>query len=177
MPSRSDARASLRAGLPKSRLLDAILFWPALVAILGSLKPGGIVWLLILLPYLLVSLVGSLYLVGSRARLFLWGAGLAVVISVFVTRWPLHAAYRFSRPAFERTAAELRAGRGASGPRWVGLFRIQRAELDRRDIVCLWTDLDSSGRTGFVQCGPVDPPFNLWSHTPLDDEWQLIEED
>ena len=104
-------------------------------------------------------------------------AVIAVVLSVAVSNWPLHAAYRLSRPSFEQVAAEVRQGKGFDEPRQVGLFRVARAELNHRGVVCLWTDLEPSGYTGFVQCGPEKPPFNIWSHQALDATWQFISED
>ena len=115
--------------------------------------------------------------VRSHRLLFAGIASIAILLSVMTSNWPLHAAYVLSRPSFDRVAAEIRDGNSPGSPRRVGLFRIQKAEVSHNGVVCLWTDVDPSGYSGFVQHGANDLPFNLWSHTQLDDSWQFIKED
>lgn len=107
------------------------------------------------------------------------GAFLVTVLilgSVGASHWPLRVAYVVSRPALERAAAEVRLGHPFEHRR-VGLIEIRRAEISRTGVVCLWTDTNPSGRTGFVQTPPYNIPFNLWSVTSLDQRWQFISED
>jgi hypothetical protein len=104
-------------------------------------------------------------------------ACLALIASVPYAHWPLRAAYFLSRASFERLAQDACSGRPAAGPVRVGLFTVKQVEVNRHGIVCLWVDTDPAGRTGFVQCGPVHVPFNLWSMIILDDRWQFIAED
>ncbi len=103
---------------------------------------------------------------------------LTVFVSVPRTHWPLRIAYKFSQPAFEDAARSLRAGAKFEQPVQVGLFFIEKAEIyELNGKVCLWTSLDSSGKTGFTQCPPKNLPFNLWSTIELDESWQLVSED
>lgn len=103
-------------------------------------------------------------------------ASLVVLISVPLTHWPLRLAYHISRPKFETIAQVLRSGKTFPKPMQVGPFTIEKAEIDNGKV-CLWTDLDPAGRTGFAKCSPKDVPFNLWSITELDENWQYISED
>lgn len=103
-----------------------------------------------------------------------------LLVSVGVTHWPLRAAFAISRGSFDQTAQRIGAGDSLPTPVHVGLFTIRKAELGgdlHAPIACLWTDLASAGKTGFVRCGDADPPFNLWSSLPLSDGWQFIVED
>ena len=106
-------------------------------------------------------------------------AFLAVLISVMITSWPLRITYACSQSTFDAVAARVRARETVNVPLRIGVFRILEVAADRNGngVVCLWTDLTPSGYTGFVQCGPTRPPFNLWSHVALDDRWQFISED
>lgn len=148
-------------------------------------------WLVLVWP---VGLVAALAIVGVAAN---WGfqrwlAGrsvlrpllvatvcLALTLTTLFTAWPLRTAFMCSRASFDDVAARVRAGEQVDVPLWIGPFRIVRAEPDRHGngVVCLWTDLHPNGYTGFVRCGPVKPPFNLWSHRVLDERWQFISED
>jgi hypothetical protein len=102
---------------------------------------------------------------------------LTVIISVAATNWPLRTTYAFSRNAFDTIAERLRAGEPITSPIRAGLFSIEQAELSRDGVVCLWTELQPGGNTGFVQCRRDHVPFNLWSIVRLDDRWQFISED
>jgi hypothetical protein len=101
----------------------------------------------------------------------------AIVLSAAFTQWPLRLAYACERGELESLAQRVRTGKRLALPQQVGPFKILAAELDRDDIVCLWTNLDRSGRTGLVQCGPDHARFDLWSIVDLDERWQLISED
>jgi hypothetical protein len=102
---------------------------------------------------------------------------LAVIISVAVAHWPLRVTYALSRDSFDAVAQRVRMGEHLTTPFRAGFFTIQRAELSHHGIVCLWTQPQPSGSTGFVQCRRDHVPFNLWSMVRLDDRWQFISED
>jgi hypothetical protein len=102
---------------------------------------------------------------------------LVVIISVAATHWPLRIAYAWSRDSFDGVAQRIRSGEHVTTPLRAGLFTIQRAELSHHGIVCLWTQPNPGGSTGFVQCRRDYVPFNLWSMVRLDDRWQFISED
>jgi hypothetical protein len=102
---------------------------------------------------------------------------LAIIASVVTVHWPLRARYVLSRSSLDQLAQNVRAGEPLVGPTRVGLFTIVEAEVNRHGIVCLWTDTNPSGKTGFVQCRPDYVPFNLWSMVSLDECWQFISED
>ena len=102
---------------------------------------------------------------------------LGTIISVGDTEWPLRLAYSLSRAKMDAVAAELRAGTTQPGPRWIGMFQIESAEVNSFGVVCFWTRVAYGGNTGFVQCPPDHVRFNLWSIIRLDDHWQFISED
>ena len=102
---------------------------------------------------------------------------LSAIVSVALTDWPLRITYAWSRASLDAVSERVRLGEHVITPLRVGLFSIQRAELSDRGIVCLWTEPHPSGSTGFVQCPSDYVPFNLWSHTSLDEHWQFISED
>jgi hypothetical protein len=105
-------------------------------------------------------------------------ACLAVFVSVPLTHWPLRLAYKLSRPSFNSVAQSLQSGAKFQQPIRVGLFTIEKAEIyDMNGRICLWTDLNPSGKTGFTKCPPNDVPFNLWSMIELDQDWQFVSED
>jgi hypothetical protein len=120
--------------------------------------------------------------VGAEARTVRIRSLMSILVlaSVGLTHWPLRAAYAISRSSFDDAARRIRAGEPIRTPTRIGLFTICEAELGRNfhaQVACFWTDLDPAGKTGFVQCGEGEPPFNLWSSLPLGDGWQLIAED
>ena len=102
---------------------------------------------------------------------------IAIVLSIVLTNWPMRAAFAISRPTFDQIANDVRMGNELDTPFWAGLFRIRKAEVYYNNVVCLWTHQNPAGKSGFVQCPPENPPFNLWSHITLDASWQFITED
>jgi hypothetical protein len=157
----------------KHRYLLIAIAAPAFLAILASLypfEPSLLILTCILLGYIII--VGLIF-VRSLRQLFAGITTIAILLSVATSNWPLRAAYTLSRPSFDNAAAQVRAGDPPSTPCWIGLFRIQKAEVGNKGILCLWTN----NGTGFVQTGPNDLPFNLWSHATLDNSWQFISED
>jgi hypothetical protein len=131
---------------------------------------------------------GAIVLIGRRQRKnqptwpihLALSASIAVVASVALFQWPLRAAYAASRPAMERIAKELYAGRKFTGPIRVGAFLVERAEIReyRREcccaptetLACLWLHVDPTGDTGFIQTWAKHDP--QWS-TSLDNRWQF----
>ena len=102
---------------------------------------------------------------------------ISILGSIAFFNWPLHVAYIASRSSFEDFAQRLRDGEQVQVPARIGMFRVVKAEVNRDNVVCFWTDDDPAGATGFVNFGSNHLPFNLWSHTRLDDSWQFITED
>jgi hypothetical protein len=128
------------------------------------------------------------WLLGRRSRLegpgspvgFAAIAAFLIVASVGLTHWPLRLAFAISRGALDDATRRIRAGEPIRTPSRIGLFNVREAELGgnwHAHIACFWTDLDPAGKTGFVQCGEGEPPFNLWSNLPLGGGWHLIAED
>ena len=103
---------------------------------------------------------------------------LVVFVSVPVTNWPLRLAFKLSRTSFDKIASALQGGKTFPEAVQVGLFRIKRAEVYKLNgRICLWTDLDPAGKTGFTKSPINDVPFNLWSIIELNEDWQFISED
>ncbi len=159
----------------RRRYLLVAFVAPAFVAILASLWPLEPISLALTCTLLGLCTFVSVLCVRSLRHLFAGITTLAILLSVATSNWPLQAAYVLSRPSFDRVAAQVRAGEPPNTPCSIGLFRIRKAEMYHNGIVCLWTN--TTGSTGFVQTGPDDLPFNLWSHTQLDNSWQFISED
>ncbi len=159
------------------RCLAVAITAPPFLAVLASLWPFERSLLILTCALLGIVTLSALFFVRSVRQLFMGTTTIAILLSVATSDWPLRTAYTLSRPSFERVAEHVRAGDEIDTPCLVGLFRIRKAEVYHNGVVCLWTEDDSAGPTGFVQCGSDDPPFNLWSHTRLDGCWQFISED
>lgn len=104
---------------------------------------------------------------------------LSINLSSAIFQWPARLSYAASRPSLEKIATEVRSGRSLSVPRRAGLLVVQRAEIRRGDVVCLWTDFQPGGNSGFVACDAerAEREFNLFDRLSLDDRWQFIIED
>jgi hypothetical protein len=108
-------------------------------------------------------------------------------LTMLGTRWPLHLAFLVSRPAMDRLADRVAAGRAVTGPEWIGLFRVVGSAVDPAGgNVGLIIDPDPSGRSGFVRVGarsrvpaghPVAPFYNLYFDLQLCDRWWYACED
>jgi hypothetical protein len=81
-----------------------------------------------------------------------------ILLSVAATDWPLRAGYTLSRDSLDAAAQRVGGGESPAMPLRCGTFSIQQAEVSRRGVVCLWTNLEPSGYTGFVQCPPDHVP-------------------
>ena len=155
-----------------------VLLFPVGVMLAGSvclLQPVFLRLLAVLFcPLVLLATVYA----RSLRTMFVATAVMAVVLSIARSNWPVRAAFAMARPRFDRLAAEVRDGNPPPMPcRVVGLFHIRRAEFKDDRAVCLWTNLDPGGKSGFVLCPDDDVPLNIWSQLPLDGHWQFIAED
>jgi hypothetical protein len=100
-----------------------------------------------------------------------WPPLLAIVLALsmsmtplmsVLTFWPLRAAFLISRPALERLADQVAAGKAPPFPIRAGVFRIVGSATDPvSGNVALITDPEPSGRAGFVRSKPETP------HGPL----------
>lgn len=164
-------------------LLDAIPVLAIIAASVFLMEPVGVILIGILACAVLLVLNCALVGFAHAKRRRIWpvmtglAVSLACLFSVMATHWPLRMAYVLSRPAIERLGSEILKGESFSQPKRVGLFTIEKAEVNHSGIVCLWTREDPGGNSGFVQCGPERVPFNLWSMVRLDGRWQWIAED
>ena len=110
-------------------------------------------------------------------QLFVVIGCLAVIIGAIVNHWPLRWRFAISLAKMEQLADQMEGGLELEGPRAVGLFLVEKAEL-KRGVPCFWTDANSAGPVGFVRCTPEQAHnFNLWSTERMNDRWQLIVED
>ena len=160
-----------------SKLLAAAHALPIPVMVVSSLwfvHPD----LLKLLGTVLCVVIFVIVVFSRSVRMMLVGTTvIAVILSIATSNWPLMAAFNSSRHELERIAKEVRSGNAPSSTVTAGFFRIRKAEVAYNGVVCLWTNPNSSGNSGFVRFPRDNPPFNLWSHFRLDDNWQFITED
>jgi hypothetical protein len=130
----------------------------------------------------------------ARGRSILRGSSalrLAVVIvfsgapvAIPFTQWPLHLAFRGSRPALEQLAGRVALGAAVTKPCWAGAFRVVGSTLDpATGNIGLITAQDLSGRRGFERFGPRGGPgkngalYNLAPEIQLSEKWRYGEED
>jgi hypothetical protein len=100
------------------------------------------------------------------------------------TFWPLRLAFFSSRPAFERMADQVAAGRTLVFPQHAGLFQINGTEIDPvSGNVGLLIEPDRSHPAGFIRLGP-GPAARLSStfwgsnlHVELGGKWSYGEDD
>ena len=157
---------------------------PVLVLAFGA---TGLDTLLISLLGILAVIVGGpiyvLWLYRRQSKSIAVAAGCILLTSgitvatMEITSFPLRIGYRLSKGQMDQAANRLLAGETLATPCWIGLIRVRKAELSRHGIPCLWTHPHPNGNDGFVQTPPDYVPFNLWSHTGIDDKWQFISED
>lgn len=135
----------------------------------------------------LVLLLWHVVLVTKRRQPFFihrwWLRGIAIIlslgvfISVPLTLWPLHIAYRISQPELHRVARELQAGKTFSGSIRVGLFVIEQVKLDENSkSACLYTSLDPAGKEGF-SFGQGGCYVNLQTEVEFGGGWRYLVED
>ena len=156
---------------------NILIALPPLVAIVASLwLLDGTFLTLMCLPLIVVTLAVAVAARSLRQLLYTIAA-FAVLLSTMMFNMPLKMTFLLSRSAFDQLADDVESGRSVKTPRWIGPLRICKAEVHRNGVVCLWTDDDPNGHTGFVRHGSSGLPFNLWSHSVMDDSWQFIAED
>lgn len=103
---------------------------------------------------------------------------LLIVGSIVETQWPLRLAFAISRPSLDQLAEQIREHGRIREQRRAGLFVVRTSQVTADGVVCLWTEPDPWGNTGFVKCAPERAQrFNLWSTLQLSDDWQLVSED
>ena len=153
------------------------MFLPVAAMVAASLSFVEPILLWILGAVFCLCVFVAIPFVRNLRMIFVGTTVIAIVLSVAVTNWPLRAVFSMSRPTFDQIADDVRKGNVPKTPCRVGLYRIRKAEVYHNNVVCLWTDLNPNGKSGFVLCPPENPPFNLWSHVPLDASWQFIAED
>ncbi len=115
---------------------------------------------------------------GRKFSFLLVALCLVTFVSVPITNWPLRAAFKLCHSSFDKIASSLQAGKTFPNPIQIGFFSIKKAEIcTLNGKICLWTNLDPAGKTGFTKCPINNVPFNLWSIIKLDNDWQFISED
>jgi hypothetical protein len=126
----------------------------------------------------------------SRPPFASWSSLLAIVIALsmamtplmtLLTLWPLRAAFLISRPALERLANQVAAGKSPPFPIQAGLFRIVGSATDPvNGNVALITDPSPSGRVGLVRSkpgAPHGPLSSLFMGMSLSQTWAFEMED
>jgi hypothetical protein len=98
----------------------------------------------------------------------------AVTVLTVLTLWPLHFAFNLSEKSFDELASRSRAGESVTMPQRGGFYVIQKTELAHDGSVCPWTELSSSGNTGFIQCKSKSVPFSTFSGRALNESWHYI---
>ncbi len=164
--------------LPSLALITLIFCY-----LLGWLD-GSTTTVLLLLPCVFFAFMGfgTALLTRSSVRQRIVYALTPLVLALLLlltsyTQWPMHAAFALNRSSLDALSQRVLAGEKIATPVQAGTFRIAKAELSHHGIVCLWTAPNPGGNTGFVQTPPDNVPFNLWSMTSLDAQWQFISED
>jgi hypothetical protein len=119
-----------------------------------------------------------------RGEIACWAVILGLALSplaMMITHWPLRLAFLISRPAMDRLAGRVAAGKAPKGPVWAGVYRVVGTDLDARTgNVGLIIDPDSSGRSGFVLVNSamfLGPFFNLNFNEHMVGRWRYQQED
>lgn len=103
---------------------------------------------------------------------------LGLILSAAITSWPLRLEFVLVRPALNALAVRVRHKDRIALPVRIGLLRIREVGVSRSGVVCLWTDSNPDGKTGFVQTTREGAgEFNLWSSVAVGSDWQFISED
>jgi hypothetical protein len=87
----------------------------------------------------------------------------AVLASVLVYPWPLHASFALSRAAFEQAARQYLTGPNTpTGPRWIGLYRVMETRSDEPGTVSFMTGESLVDAVGFVYDPRNLPTAQYW---------------
>ncbi len=188
------------------RRIAGFCFWgPGLVAnvlyIALTIVPGeympfllGIAWFVLVGPSLAGfgvtwAILGAAEGVSRRRSALAWCSVFLLSIMPYVTAatvWPLRLAFLAARPALERLADRVAAGKPVTYPRSVGPFRVAAASVDPASgNIALMIDPDPNGPRGFVRTRPRQdgrsgcfrPIRGDVSHISLDRGWCYHEED
>jgi hypothetical protein len=187
------------------RLLAAVSFW-AVALSANALYAGcciapdsyllvGLVlgWAVIVLPAI-VSFGTAWAVLGARARAVPRRSVDVSAPAVFLlamlpiltlgTMWPLRIGFLAARPALERLADKVAAGKAVTLPQQVGLFRLVKSAVDPvSGNVALITDANPSGPKGFVRGGsayranPAGPIVGSNLNIGLGGGWDYRDED
>ena len=75
-------------------------------------------------------------------------------LATLLSLWPLHLYFLFARPAMEQMADQAAAGLPFGGPTWIGVVRVQGADVNpRTGEVALFCEPNRSHPAGFVRAG------------------------
>lgn len=199
--------AARRLLLRGRRQLAGACFWVLAIGVnilfaVSCIAPEGyllgllvLVWLSTLLPTLAgfgatwATLATRDVAAARRSPSRIWLSVIALTVMPAATAWtvwPLRVAFLAARPALDRLADRVAAGRAPASPRWAGPFQVLRSAVDpATGNVGLMIDPNPNGPTGFVRhgrrgTGPSDcfAPFRGdVLHVELADGWCYHEED
>jgi hypothetical protein len=112
--------------------------------------------------------------------------GIAVApLTMVFTLWPLRIAYWISRPAMERLADQIAAGRILPHPEWAGVIHVAGSAVDpAKGNLALIVAADYAGRSAFVRVSPRVSPeqddaplYNRSLNERLGGRWSFQRED
>lgn len=124
-----------------------------------------------------------------RSSFAAWIIVLTLAVSppvMLFTLWPLRLAFLVSRPAMDRLADRVAAGRAPNRPEWAGLYLVKNTAIDTRTgsgSVGLIIDPNRGGRSGFVRLRPGNttnrygPLFNFNFDEHMVGRWWYQNED
>lgn len=103
--------------------------------------------------------------------------GMLVLAGLAFTNTPLRLTFAVFESRFESIGDQLVRGEHPDFPTWIGPFRvIDGGVRDGSGAPYLMTSGHSDEINGFVR-DPQGSYFNLWSITPVSEDWAYIEED
>lgn len=122
----------------------------------------------------------------ARAPTRTWFAVLILTLmpsATALTAWPFRLEFLLARPALERLADQVAAGRPITTPQWAGRFRLAGSAVDTAsgNVALLFAP---NGPRALVRIGPRarlgecgSPVQGDWSHLPLTFGWCFHQED
>jgi hypothetical protein len=150
--------------------LLGLLFLGWLFIIAPTVTALGVVW---------ARLATRKVAIPRRSPPFAWVSVIALCVLPLLTLWtfwPLHIAFLAFKPALDRVADQVAAGKAGAFPQWVGPFRVARAAVDPvSGNVGLMIDPNPNGPAGLVRVRPGHPPNRLgpfaWDDLLVDLGW------